>query len=89
MHTHKYQRIRADALDLSYAAKKRYFFYCSLNNLFGFLFHCDNLIRKKKNFIDPVHVFNEDDLKRYELKYYNSEIHKASYMLPTSFRNVK
>ncbi|XP_011149197.1 spermidine synthase isoform X1 [Harpegnathos saltator] len=34
------------------------------------------------NLSQPVKVFNEDELDRMELKYYNDEIHRAAFVLP-------
>ena len=44
---------------------------------------------KEKNFVEPVHKFDEETLKKFELKYYNTDIHRAAHALPTSFRNVR
>ena len=45
-------------------------------------------IIKDKKFSDPIHKFDDKALESMELKYYNSDIHKAAYILPTSFRKV-
>jgi spermidine synthase len=43
---------------------------------------------KSKNFSKPVHVFTDEQVEQMQLKYYNSEIHSASFVLPTSFRKI-
>ena len=43
---------------------------------------------KNKKFSEPVNVFDEKTVDEFELKYYNSDIHRASFVLPTSNRKV-
>ncbi|CAL1534358.1 unnamed protein product [Lymnaea stagnalis] len=40
------------------------------------------------DFTKPVRRFSDDDLKRMNLKYYNSDIHAASFVLPNYARDV-
>jgi len=43
---------------------------------------------ENKKFSEPVHVFDDATVDKFELKYYNSEMHRASFVLPTSDRKV-
>lgn len=38
---------------------------------------------KETQFDTPVHVFTREDEKAMNLRYYNSDIHKAAFVLPT------
>lgn len=38
---------------------------------------------KETQFDTPVHVFTREDEKAMNLRYYNSDIHKAAFILPT------
>ena len=45
-------------------------------------------LEEDKHMSKPVHTFTEEQLEEMELKYYNSEMHTASFMLPTRARKV-
>lgn len=45
-------------------------------------------LEKDKTFSTPLHTFDAATVEKMELKYYNSEMHRASFVLPTSFQKV-
>lgn len=45
-------------------------------------------LEPNKKFSNPVHVFDDEAVKKHELKYYNSDIHRAAFVLPTAFQQV-
>jgi len=45
-------------------------------------------LEDKKNFSTPIHKFDCVELDKLELKYYSTEMHSASFVLPTSFQKV-
>ena len=45
-------------------------------------------LEDKKSFSQPMHKFDETTVAKFELKYYSSEMHAASFVLPTSFEKV-
>jgi hypothetical protein len=36
-----------------------------------------------------MHTFDDEALDKMQLKYYSSDMHKASFVLPTAFQKVK
>ena len=44
--------------------------------------------KQNKCFSTPVHTFDDAAVEKMELKYYNSDMHKASFVLPTAFQKV-
>ncbi len=47
------------------------------------------IFKKNKCFSTPVHTFDDTVVEKMELKYYNSDMHKASFVLPTAFQKVR
>lgn len=45
-------------------------------------------MEEDKHMAKPMHTFTDEQLETMELKYYNSEMHTASFQLPTSARKV-
>ena len=45
-------------------------------------------LEANKKFATPVHKFDNKQVNSMELKYYNTEIHKASFALPSRFQQV-
>jgi len=45
-------------------------------------------LEENKSFAKPTHQFDDETVEKLELKYYNSEIHEASFVLPTSFQKI-
>ena len=43
---------------------------------------------KNKKFSIPVHIFDKETVEKLNLKYYNSDLHKASFVMPNLFQNV-
>lgn len=43
---------------------------------------------KNKKFSEPIHVFDEKTVDELELKYYNTEMHRASFVLPTASQKI-
>lgn len=46
------------------------------------------VFKQDKTFSTPLHTFDAATVEKMELKYYNSEMHRASFVLPTSFQKV-
>ena len=40
------------------------------------------------NFKEPVRTFSDEDLENLGLRYYNSDVHRASYVLPQFAKKV-
>jgi len=45
-------------------------------------------LEENKNFSTPIHVFDEKTIEKLDLKYYNSDIHKAAFVLPNKFKKA-
>ena len=45
-------------------------------------------LHKNKHFSDPVHTFDDDMIEKLKLKYYNSDLHRSAFILPTFCRDV-
>jgi spermidine synthase len=43
-------------------------------------------LEEKKQFSKPIHLINDEEIESLNLKYYDSEVHRASYVLPNSFQ---
>ena len=43
---------------------------------------------QETNFREPVHKFSDEDVEKLGLEYYNSEIHKACFVLPQFAKKV-
>lgn len=39
-------------------------------------------LNSQSNFAEPMRIFNEEDLDRMEIKYYNDKVHRAAFVLP-------
>jgi len=45
-------------------------------------------LEEDKNFSNPIHIFDENFIDKHDLKYYNVDIHKAAFALPTKFKKA-
>ncbi|KAK9505070.1 hypothetical protein O3M35_009215 [Rhynocoris fuscipes] len=45
-------------------------------------------LNKETNFKEPVKRFSEEELSKMELRYYNSDVHKAAFCLPNFMKNA-
>lgn len=45
-------------------------------------------LNKETNFKEPVKALTQEEMENMSLKYYNPEIHKASFVLPEFARKV-
>lgn len=43
---------------------------------------------QNKDFVQAVTRFDDETIEKMQLKYYNNDIHKASFVLPTSFKKM-
>lgn len=43
---------------------------------------------KNKSFSNPIHVWDESDAEKLDLKYYNSDVHRAAFVMPNAFQKV-
>lgn len=48
-----------------------------------------SLFNQETNFKEPVKALAKEDIEKMNLKYYNPEIHKASFVLPEFARKVR
>ena len=61
----------------------------SKNNLASYLFlRFFYLLLKETNFREPARTLPQDEVESMSLRYYNPEIHKASFILPEFARKV-
>lgn len=47
-----------------------------------------SLLNKETNFLDPMRALSKEEMECMNLKYYNPEIHKASFVLPEFAKKV-
>ena len=47
-----------------------------------------NIRVQETNFKEPLNVLSDEDLEQMELHYYNPDIHRASFQLPTFAHKV-
>lgn len=47
-----------------------------------------DFLHQETNFKDPVKALSKEEIENMNLKYYNPEIHKASFILPEFARKV-
>lgn len=40
------------------------------------------ILLQETNFKEPLRIFSEDELNKMKLRYYNAEMHRASFVLP-------
>jgi len=45
-------------------------------------------LEPNKSLSNPVHTFDDEALEKMQLKYYSSDMHNASFVLPTAFQKV-